>query len=178
MNDPAPSPRLRFWGWLTVVGLLAYLVTSAFTYAHTASHPALRPGQPVPPVTVTTAAGTPARLDSVLSGRSRLLVVAPTCDICAAEMQSILAGWNGEPGADRDDPPPSGMFFLILQTEAIPRATFMDAYRQLRGTEAGIALIPIEEGRLLGITRVPAAVRLDPGGRVGAITYLQEAQEP
>ena len=93
-------------------------------------------------------------------------------------MQAILAGWDGAPGAERDDPPPSGIFFLILQTEAIPRAGFMDAYRQLRETAAGIALIPIDEGRLLGITRVPAVVRLDPDGRVGAITYLQEAQMP
>jgi len=178
MNATVVHPRRRVWGWLTVIGLAAYLVTSAFTYAHTASHPALRPGRPVPSVSVTTASGTPARLDSLLIGRTRLLVVAPTCDICAAEMQAILAGWNGEPGAVRDDPPPSGMFFLILQTDAIPRAGFMDAYRQLRETGAGIGLIPLEEGRLLGITRVPVAVRLDPGGRVGAITYLQEAQEP
>ncbi len=175
----APSrTRTRFCGWLTLTGLVAYVVTSAFTYADTAAHPALRPGQAVPAVTVTTPTGTPARLDTLLVGRTRLLVVAPTCDVCAAEMQAILDAWRGVPGTERDDPPPAGMFFLILQVEAIPRAGFMDAYRQLRETDAGLALIPIEAGRGLGITRVPVIVRLDPGGRVGSLTYMKEAEAP
>ncbi len=178
MSHSPSRSRLRLWRWLTLAGLLAYLTTSALAYSRTAAHPALRPGRAVPPVTVSTPDGASARLDSLTAGRSRLLVVAPTCDICAAEMQAILAGWRGEAGAGRDDPPPEEMLFLVLRVEAIPRAAFMEAWRELLGTPACLALIPLEEGRLLGITRVPVVVRLDAGGMVSSLTYLQEAQAP
>lgn len=183
MGDPtekstpviSPGEKRRFWSWLTGIGLLAFVVFSAFSFISTWAHPGFRAGRPPPPVPVLTADGSESSLEDEAAGRKEILVVSPSCDICTAEMHDRLAMYESSsgPGTDR----PEDVLYLVLRSEEMALANFMTAYNRSREIGVGIALIPAEQGRDLGIVRIPALVRLRPDGTVASVSYLREARQ-
>ena len=126
----------------------------------------------MPDVEVTSPGGISRSLRQAVEGRDEIFIVAPNCDICAAELDQMVeaaqrAGRAGEPdGLDR-------LLLLVVRNPGIPRTSFMSAYSAL--TELGLVAVFIQPGpaRDLGVERVPVYVRLDGEGRVVSVDYAE-----
>lgn len=165
--------KRRLWTWLAAVGLVFFVVFSAISYITTWTHPGFRSGRLPPPVPVRTADGSESSLEKEAVGRKEILVVSPSCDVCTAELHDRLAVYESSPGPGAEKP--EEVLYLILTGEEMALANFMTAYTRSRELGIGIALMPAEQGRDLGIVRVPALVRLRPDGTVAGVNYPREA---
>ncbi len=165
----------RFWGWFTIVAFAMFVLFSVFSYRDTAAHPGLRPGRPLPELTTTTVAGEELALVEAAAGRAVIMIVSPTCDICSSDMMEIVEVF--ESSAMDEYERPEDILWLILQSEGMPRSVFMEAYRRGMELGIGIAMVAVEEGRNLGITRVPVTVALRPDGTIASVSYPRETSE-
>lgn len=165
----------RFWSWFTIVSFVTFVIFSVFSYMNTATHPGLRPGHLLPELVTTTATGDTLALQEAAAGRAVIMIVSPTCDICSSDMMEMVEAF--ESAAMEEYERPEDVLWMILQSEGMPRMVFMEAYRRGGELGIGIALIAAEEGRNLGITRVPVMVSLRPDGTIASISYPRETSE-
>lgn len=172
MTEGIVNSRKRFWGRFTLVSFALFVIFSVFSYINTAAHPGLRPGRQIPDLPATTITGEDLSLVEAARGRKMVMIVSPTCDICATDMMTMVEEF--ESGSMEDFERPGEVLWLILRSDGMPRAVFMEAYR--RGMELGIGMarIEAEAGRELGITRVPVMVALDQDGTIASISYPRE----
>ena len=172
MTDGSGNGRKRFWGRFVLVSFALFVIFSVFSYINTAAHPGLRSGRPLPDIAGLTVAGDELSLAEAARGRRMIMIVSPTCDICAGDMMTMVEAF--ESGSMEEFERPEEVLWMILSSDGMPRAVFMDAYR--RGIQLGIGIVrvPSEAGRELGIMRVPVMVSLNQGGTIASISYPRE----
>ncbi len=172
MTDHSGNGRKRFWGRFSLVSFALFVIFSIFSYLDTAAHPGLRPGRPLPDIAASTITGDDLALLEAARGRRLVMIVSPTCDICATDMMTMVEAF--ENGSMEEYQAPEEVLWLILRSDGMPRAVFMEAYRRGIQLEIGVIRIEAEAGRELGITRVPVMVALDQDGTIAAVSYPRE----
>ncbi|MFC1545154.1 hypothetical protein ACFL44_00510 [Gemmatimonadota bacterium] len=175
MTEAIGQRNRRFWRWFTMVAFTLFVLFSVFSYMDTTAHPGLRPGRPLPELLTTTIAGEEWSLMEAAVGRRAIMIVSPTCDICAGDMMEMVEAFESASMDAYEEP--EQILWLILQSEGMPRSVFMEAYR--RGIELGIGLTMAEAGagRDLGVTRVPVTIALNPDGTIASVSYPRETSE-
>lgn len=161
------------WAWVTVAALVVATVSGMVSYGMVFRHPLLLPGRPLPPVQVleqTEPGPVEHLLVTRVEGITEMLVMTPTCDVCTADLVERITRAEADP-AGGEGHPLAGLLLLVIRSDGIPRAAFMDAYR--RGQELGMRTLSIlpERARAMGIARVPAEIQLSPDGVVEHIVY-------
>jgi hypothetical protein len=167
--------RRGLWAWVAVAALVVATMAGMVSYGTVFRNPLLRPGQPLPAVPVldlTEAGPVEHLLDTRVEGVVEVLVMTPTCDVCTADLLERIQQAEADPDRSAETSL-SGLMLLVIRSDGIPRAVFMDAYR--RGLDLGMRTLTIlpEQARAMGIARVPAEIRLGPDGRVESIAYRQ-----
>lgn len=175
MTPSSGRRKKMFRVLLAIVSLGLFILLSALSYISTYSHPGLRPGRPVPSVTVSTVEGQNTTLDAVAEKCSVILIVSPTCDNCVAEMHDRLEAIEAGSGPDRSRA--DALLILIIRSDDLPRSGFMTAYRKAGELGVGIVQIQSRGAGELGITRVPIVVQLRPDGMVGPLSYPRQSPE-
>ena len=165
----------RIWRWFTMVTFALFVLFSVLSYKNTAAHPGLRPGRPLPGLTTTTITGEELTLIEAAAGRAAIMIVSPTCDICSADMMTMVEAF--ESSVMEEYKKPEDVLWLILNSEGMPRSVFMEAYRRGMGLGIGIVRIEAAAGRDLGVTRVPVTVALNPDGTIASVSYPRETSE-
>ncbi len=169
-NVQPPSP----WGLVAGIGLIGVVCLTIIAAVQGAGASVLREGRAVPATPVLTINGENAILSEVAEGKREILIVSPTCDICAAEMTSrveeaerrISEGLSHE--LDQ-------VLLLVIRGSGIPRSMFMTAYARLQ--ELGMSTVFIEtmDARAIGIEKVPGMILLRADGKIEEISYPEEA---
>ena len=161
-RTPVPGDR---WAWIAIGALLVAAAAGGIAWGGTARTPLLRAGRLLPAVPVSTADQQAGRLDEQVDGIADILVAAPTCELCTEELLARVEE------AERAGSPLQEMLLLVVRSDGIPRAAFMEAYR--RGLDLGMRVLLIQpaQAREVGIARVPALIRLDPDGLVVSVSY-------
>ena len=117
----------------------------------------LKPGEPVPEMSLTALDGAAVRIGGARGGRSQLvLFVSPDCAIC----ESLLPALRSAQGAER------AWLDIVLASDG-------DAQRQLQFVkDKGLGRFPYvlseQLGRSFGVAKLPYAVLIDEAGKLSA----------
>jgi hypothetical protein len=156
------------------IGLLGVICLTVIAVVQSADSSLLRVGRAVPVSPVRTPNGGDATLRDAAAGKGEILIVSPTCDICAAEMVSRLA----EAERLRSEGKPHGLdqvLLLVIRSTSIPRSTFISAFNRLQELKMPTVFIEPTEARAIDVQKVPGMVRLREDGRIETVSYPEEA---
>ncbi len=162
------------WGLVAGIGLLGVICLTVIAAVQSADGSLLRAGQAVPASPVRTPDGGEATLQDAAAGKREILIVSPTCDICAAEMVSRLTEAErllstGQPHElDRT-------LLLVIRSMSIPRATFVSAFTRLQELRMPTVFIDPTEARAIDVQKVPGMILLGEDGRIESVSYPEEA---
>ena len=121
-------------------------------------------GSQLPPLELITLVGEPVRLDQWARGMEEVLVITSTCDDCTAFLRTRLQVYAQRPGDF-----PARMersLLLLIRTQGLARAAFMEAFEGARELGARVLLITPDQALALGVTLVPTRIGLDDQGRI------------
>jgi len=173
-SDIRPISR---WGLVAGIGLLGVICLTVIALLQSADASLLRAGRMVPASPVRTRDGGNATLREAATGMRQILIVSPTCDICAAEMVARLTEAERLRSEGRSDGL-GEVLLLVIRATSIPRATFMSAFNRLQELEMPTVYIEPVEARAIDVKKVPGMVRLRENGRIESVSYPEEAQLP
>ena len=159
------ASQIALWVAVLVLGVVCMALARQIGVLHQRIAPAgalalrqpLKPGEPVPEMSLTALDGAAVRIGGARGGRSQLvLFVSPDCAIC----ESLLPAVRSAQGAER------AWLDIVLASDG-------DAERQLQFVkDKGLGKFPYvlseQLGRSFGVAKLPYAVLIDEAGKLSA----------
>ena len=159
------ASQVALWVAILVLGVICIALARQIGVLHQRIAPAgalalrqpLKPGEPVPEMSLTALDGAAVRIGGARGGRSQLvLFVSPDCAIC----ESLLPAVRSAQGAER------AWLDIVLASDG-------DAERQLQFVkDKGLGKFPYvlseQLGRSFGVAKLPYAVLIDEAGKLSA----------
>jgi methylamine dehydrogenase accessory protein MauD len=159
------ASQIALWAAVLALGVVCMALARQIGVLHQRIAPAgalalrqpLKPGEPVPEMSLTALDGAAVRIGGARGGRSQLvLFVSPDCAIC----ESLLPAVRSAQGAER------AWLDIVLASDG-------DAERQLQFVkDKGLGKFPYvlseQLGRSFGVAKLPYAVLIDEAGKLSA----------
>ena len=159
------ASQIALWVAVLALGVVCMALARQIGVLHQRIAPAgalalrqpLKPGEPVPEMSLTALDGAAVRIGGARGGRSQLvLFVSPDCAIC----ESLLPAVRSAQGAER------AWLDIVLASDG-------DAERQLQFVkDKGLGKFPYvlseQLGRTFGVAKLPYAVLIDEAGKLSA----------
>ena len=159
------ASQIALWVAVLALGVVCMALARQIGVLHQRIAPAgalalrqpLKPGEPVPEMSLTALDGAAVRIGGARGGRSQLvLFVSPDCAIC----ESLLPAVRSAQGAER------AWLDIVLASDG-------DAERQLQFVkDKGLGKFPYvlseQLGRSFGVAKLPYAVLIDEAGKLSA----------
>ena len=159
------ASQIALWAAVLALGVVCMALARQIGVLHQRIAPAgalalrqpLKPGEPVPEMSLTALDGAAVRIGGPRGGRSQLvLFVSPDCAIC----ESLLPAVRSAQGAER------AWLDIVLASDG-------DAERQLQFVkDKGLGRFPYvlseQLGRSFGVAKLPYAVLIDEAGKLSA----------
>ena len=159
------ASQVALWVAVLALGVVCMALARQIGVLHQRIAPAgalalrqpLKPGEPVPEMSLTALDGAAVRIGGARGGRSQLvLFVSPDCAIC----ESLLPAVRSAQGAER------AWLDIVLASDG-------DAERQLQFVkDKGLGKFPYvlseQLGRSFGVAKLPYAVLIDEAGKLSA----------
>jgi methylamine dehydrogenase accessory protein MauD len=159
------ASQIALWVAVLALGVVCMALARQIGVLHQRIAPAgalalrqpLKPGEPIPEMSLTALDGAAVRIGGARGGRSQLvLFVSPDCAIC----ESLLPAVRSAQGAER------AWLDIVLASDG-------DAERQLQFVkDKGLGKFPYvlseQLGRSFGVAKLPYAVLIDEAGKLSA----------